>query len=190
MKIRIIICLILPMFLFSLMGCDCSVRRAWTVEIVNELSYPIYATIIFKLNSEKKTTKLIQPEESDDVVRINVRKDIPSEAHAGIKKISVFLEDNTPFMVLEGEGIDEYVIFMGKDKYDDYLFYFEVKEEYLGIGLDKRIEFEEELEKKTESETEDEFFEDEIESELEDDEVGIDLNEPAIDSHLHGNDVN
>ena len=164
MKKKIINNLILSVYLFSLMGCTCGMRM-WELEITNELSYPIYVDMTIR---RKYELGLMQPGESTIEVEL-VSQSVSPKASKKIRRISIFSEDREPIIILQGGTIDEYVIFMGKDKYNDYIFRLEVTEELRGIGLDnlnKKLEFEEELEN---GYFEDEFFEEEFyENEQED----------------------
>ena len=144
---KIITCLIL-VFLFSLMKCDCGNRIFWWIDIANNLSEPIYATVIFGSKSRSELGPIL-PEEIARKLITYISKTTSPEAHREIRRISVFSENREPLMVLQGKGMDEYVIFMGEVYGDDYLFRLEVTEDLIGIGLDdlnKRIDLEDELE--------------------------------------------
>jgi hypothetical protein len=133
--------LILAMFLFSLMGCT----RSWRLEVANKLSYPIYAIVIFS-PYDKNYIGPIQSGESAIESDLFVSQTVSAKAHEEIQKISIFSEDKIPLMILHGKGMDKYVIFMGKGRLNDYNFRLEVKEDLIGTGLNKGINFEEERE--------------------------------------------
>ena len=154
-KIRTWLILIL---LFSLAGCDaCGGGDFWHISIKNNLSYTIYINVIIR-SRPVRTLGPIAPGE-DGVVSEHYIFGNP-EVHTIINKISIFSEDRTPLIILEGKMMDEYVIcYREGDR--AYFFRLEVEEELIGIGLDKKIDFEEIIEK-----TEDDF-EEEIENERE-----------------------
>jgi hypothetical protein len=54
-------------------------------------------------------------------------------------------------MLLQGEEMDEYVIYVEQEKYSSYLFRLEVNEEHIGVGLNKGMNFKEEREKSHET---------------------------------------
>jgi hypothetical protein len=62
-----------------------------------------------------------------------------------IKSISVFKLDNTRLIYLKGSAIDKRVIHTGERKYNVY-FRFGIKEEDFGFGINKEMNFEEEIE--------------------------------------------
>ena len=143
MRKKTIIWLVL-ILLFSSMGCPDpnDDRIAWQVDIVNNLSYPIYAFVIFNPHSKKEFGP-IEPEKEANVYGGLIEKTVPEQAHRTFHKLSVFSKDGVPLMVLWGAEMDEYIIFVGGRFGSDYgrLFRLEVKEENIGIGLSKRIDY-------------------------------------------------
>jgi hypothetical protein len=117
--------------------------RYWYIEVENNLSYPIYAIAI--LANHNLPLGLILPGETASCFATHVNENLPPEARREITKISVFSEDRVPLMVLEGKGIDEYVIYIERKENYNYFFHLEVKEEYIGMGLNKKVDFEEEI---------------------------------------------
>ena len=150
------------MFLFSLSGCFCNEGEAWRIEIVNNLQHPIYAIVEF-MQSSRFELGTILPGETATEFSLHIFAS-PEEPHKGFSKISIFTEDGEPFMILQGEEMDKYVIFVGRYSGLDesgayiihdnggigYLFRLEVEEEYLGIGINKVIDFEEDIGDNTE----------------------------------------
>ena len=166
------IILFILVFIFSL-GCSEYVYRTWFIDIENKLSYPIKVESIF-ISDNKTAIRIIPPNEIRAVWTHSTEEKRPA-AHKRIRRIYVYREsDDVLIMILEGTIINNHVIYMGESIYgvNDCWFLFQIREEDVGIGLDKGIDFKEELEKKTESEIEEEFYE-EIESELEYIEVEI-----------------
>ena len=148
MKIKIRTWLI-SILLFGLSGCDaCDVGQTWQITILNNLSHPIYVTVIFVGDRSSGSGLIMSGEEkmvSQDYIFEN------PEAHKGISKISIFSEDRTPLIILQDIEMDEYVIFTGASYGGGaYRFRLEIEEELIGIGLDKVIDFEEEFPKETE----------------------------------------
>ena len=151
---KIITSLILPMLLFSLLGCFCDEGEAWRIDIVNNLHHSIYAIVVFKTNSRFELGPILPGEMANEhSMYIFASKETP---HKGFSKISIFTEDRKPFMILQGEKMDEYVIYVGRfddkdesgayifdDGFGTYIFRLEVKEEYEGIGLNKKFDVEE-----------------------------------------------
>ena len=136
MKILKKIIIVMFVLLFCLIGCNHDVPlRDWVVEIKNNLSYPIYAIIIF-IPDDRYELGPIAPGEVDSKRELLNYPATPLEAHRKIKKISIFSENEKPFMILQGEEMDEYVIFIGEIGWSNYTFRLEVEEEYEGIGLD------------------------------------------------------
>ena len=133
--------------LFSLIGCT-DETRIWSVVIVNKLPYPIYVNVVFnKYNGSKKSFELSIESEKIAFSRNHMDPSIPSKAHRGIDKISVFLEDQkTPLMILKGNEMNEYVIRVGDyhdtPSYNGWQFCLEIEEINIGVGLNKGMDFE------------------------------------------------
>jgi hypothetical protein len=112
---------------------------------VNSLPYPIYATLILKSNEEIE----LGPIDSEEKASVNYgrfEKIGLLQAHEKIHKISIFSKNKELLMVFKGKEMNKYVVFMGKDRYKDYLFRLEVKKENIKMGLNKRSDFEEGME--------------------------------------------
>ena len=128
-------------------GCLGDSVSGWIVEIANELPYSIHAVVEFQRN-RKYDLEIIPPKEIVTVSESFVGISSSKEAHRGIRQISIFSEDKRPLMIFRGKGMNKYVVFIKKYDEWDYLFRLEVKEEYIGIGLNNRgIEIEGDEEK-------------------------------------------
>ena len=156
MKKIIIIKLILLSFIMT--GCP-QPSKTWMVEIVNELQYSIYAIVEFKDYDKTKCNSGIIPHEGIAITYARLdenrnAKPYSKKANNGIRKISIFREDETPLMVLQGKKMNEYVIFRDNNTIEDVLndreywhrFRLEIKEEYINIGLKKVLDFGKEIE--------------------------------------------
>jgi hypothetical protein len=130
---------------FCLQKCACfgDGGISWRIEVVNNLSYPIHAIVIFGSNNNRLLRSIL-PGEIADRIEGYIDKDIPPEAHRKIHKISVFSESKAPLMILESKEMDEYVIYIERKEYG-YLFRLEVKEDCIGMGLNKKVDFKEEI---------------------------------------------
>jgi hypothetical protein len=138
MKILKKIIIIKLLLLFNLEGCN-HYDRVWQLEVMNKLSYPIYVTVMFNLSSDGRyELGPIQPGEMANEIRRYDRNRAHSKANEEIYKIFVFSENKDPLMILIGKEMDNYVVFVGKNESDDYLFRFEVNEEDIGtyMGVD------------------------------------------------------
>jgi hypothetical protein len=138
MKTKVISNLALSVFSYSFTGSS----RAWRIEVINRLSYPIYvdATIYRKYKLGP-----IQADESAAACEYFVSQTVSPKAHREIRRISVFSESKELLMTLQGKEMDKYAIFMGKNKLNEYIVRLEVKEEYIGIGLNNEVNLEEKL---------------------------------------------
>jgi hypothetical protein len=141
MKTKIMICL-MSIILFSLGGCVWGDGATWEIEVVNNLSYPIYAIVTFVPNFSRPLGPILPGETAMRSIN-HINKDVSPEAHREIIKISVFSKDKAPFMILEGKEMDEHVIFVEKDKWDGYHFRLKVNEEHTGMGLNKKVAYKE-----------------------------------------------
>ena len=157
-KIIIIVKLVL---LFGLIGCGVLElwggpphrdMSAWSVVIVNQLPYPIYVEVIFNprayTNSQGARQELsIESGEIAFANKLSMEPNLPSQAHRGIREILVFSEDKIiPLMILRGTAMNEYVIHVGDYRPRGWQFCLEVNEENIGVGLNKGIDFEEDVE--------------------------------------------
>jgi len=133
--------------------------NTWYIDIENKLSYSVRIENIF-YNGKKSKIDSIQPNEIRvDWISNGPKNSVPN-ASTRIYQMSVFKENNnTLIMQLMGAEMNNYIIHTGKSIYggaNDLQFLFQIREEDVGVGVDKEIN----------------------------------LNESAIDSHLHGNDEN
>ena len=136
-------CLYLPDFIFPDDDYD---DRIWYIDIENKLSYSVKFEAVYTQN-RGNIIRDIQPNEIRVDWILNGSKNAGQKAHKRIKQISVYKEtDNNLIMLLKGSEIDKYVIYTGISIYgiDDYQFLFQIKEENLGVGINKTMRFEEE----------------------------------------------
>ena len=145
MKTKIRNFLILPILLFSLVGCD--TEETWTLEIVNDLSSPIFVYVADKKKKFKSRSALIQPKKNSFVW---LSSKMPLRADEGVYRISVFSEERKLLMLIEGEHLNQYVIRKGESIIDilegrdpSPIFSFEMKKEYLEIDSNNKTNFEE-----------------------------------------------
>ena len=148
---------LISILLFGLSGCICYDGEMWEIEIVNNLNHSIYAIVVFERDSRFELGPIL-PGERETEFELHISES-PETPHKGFRRISIFSEDEKPFMILQGEIMNEYVIFIGRpngrDESGAYtfnggekgvcVFRLEVEEEYEGIGLDKRIDLEEDI---------------------------------------------
>ena len=145
MKTKIKNILILQILLFSLVGCD-PIEETWTLEIVNNLSYPIFVYVADKKDSYNSGSTLIPPRKNSFVW---LSSKMPLRVDEGVHRISVFSEDRKLLMLIEGEQLNQYVILKG-ESIDDILegrdpnsiFSFEVKREYIETDSNNKTNFE------------------------------------------------
>ena len=153
MKRLVILNLVLLALLSALLFCDPGPDpygderyETWSVNVVNKLSDPIIVSVEFESSSyggDRSHILFIEPE-GTDFANNYMRISKSSIASDGIRKISIF----SPFIILEGDDIDKYVIDR-ETTIDDVMegrenwrkFRFEVKEEYFDTGLKKRTSF-------------------------------------------------
>jgi hypothetical protein len=154
-KVKTLFILIFIFNLLSNLNClllllpdDDEKSRTWYIGIENKLSYPIKVETIFA-NGRKSKISDIQPNEIRVDWILGVSHHAGRKAHKEIYQISVYKEsDNALIMQLKGSEMDKYVICTGKSicgGNDEYQFLFEIKEENLGVGVNKGMNFEEEV---------------------------------------------
>ena len=177
MKILKKIIIIKLILLFSLIGCT-DETRTWSLVIVNKLTYPICVEVTLSSEArhspssgQRKFELLIEPEKIDFISNFHMHPRTESKAHKGVREILVFSEDKTiPLMILRGKAMDEYVVRVGSyHNNDGWQFCLEVNEENIGVGLNKGMYFEEDVEDEIE---EHEDNQDDIEEN-----ISIDLSE-------------
>jgi hypothetical protein len=150
---RLISCLMLMILLPSLMGGICGDNgEIFYIEIVNKLPYSISATVEFQ-RERKYDLGIIPPDEIVFQMQFFMGESKTKKASDVISKIFIFSENKKPLMTFKGKKMNEYVIFRG-NTIEDILedrerwckFRLEVEEKYMGIGLKKGMNFEEEME--------------------------------------------
>jgi hypothetical protein len=120
--------------------------RIWFINIENKLSYPIKFEAVY-IRSSDGPIENIRPNEIRVDWILDGYKGEGQKAHKRIKQISVYKEsDNSLIMQLKGSEIDKYVIYTGKSIYGGSTscqFLFQIKEDDLGVGVNKGMSFEE-----------------------------------------------
>ena len=119
------------------------------VEIVSKLSYPISA-VVESQERHKKDLGIILPNEMVECVT-SLRASASKNANKGIRRISIYTEDGTLWILLKGSNVNKYLVYRKESTVDDIQkgreswckFRLEVTEELMGIGLKKDINFEE-----------------------------------------------
>ena len=139
----------LVFILFVNLGCEEEHDRTWFVDIENELSYPIRVDTIF-IQGHKHKIRGIQPSETRvEWLLRGYEKNDGKRLSRRVFQISVFREsDNALIMQLRESEIDDYVIYVGESVYGsttDYQLLFQIKESDLGFGIERVLDFEDEV---------------------------------------------